>query len=201
MVYGIDERFGRFHGVDGFEVSGREALISAALAQEVGAKAGDTITLRVAKPTDIPLSSLQGRRETTGERIRVTVTRVLDDAALGEFSLAPSQGPVFAIYLPIGRLQRDLGLGDRANTILLSLNDTGRRRSREAGSRVDRAGRVARRSRPARPHGRTQATARGRCRPPTHHRCRDARRVADRRPGRRRSKTSPRATSGWSCRR
>jgi len=123
MVYGIDERFGRFHGVDGFDVSGREALISAALAQEVGAKSGDTVTLRVAKPTDIPLSTLQGRRETTGERIRVTVTRVLDESTLAEFSLAPTQGPVFAIYLPIGRLQRDLGLGDRANTILLSLHE------------------------------------------------------------------------------
>jgi putative ABC transport system permease protein len=123
MVYGIDERFGRFHGVDGFEVSGREALISAALAAEVGAKSGDTMTLRVAKPSDIPLSTLQGRRETTGERIRVTVARVLDEASLGEFSLSPAQGPVFAIYVPIGRLQRDLGLGDRANTILMSLND------------------------------------------------------------------------------
>ena len=124
MVYGIDERFGRFHGVSGFEVSGREALVSAALAQEVGAKAGDTITVRVAKPSDIPLATLQGRRETTGERIRVTVTRVLDDAALGEFSLASTQGPVLAIYLPMGRLQRDLRLGDRANTMLLALNDT-----------------------------------------------------------------------------
>ena len=123
MVYGIDERFGRFHGLDNFEVAGRDALVSAALAQEIGAKAGDTITLRVARPSDVPLSTLQGRRETTGERIRVTVTRVLDDEALGEFSLAPTQGAVFAIYLPMGRLQRDLGLGDRANTILLSLND------------------------------------------------------------------------------
>lgn len=124
MAYGIDERFGRFHGVDGFGVSGREALISAALAQEVGAKVGDTLTLRVAKPADIPLATLQGRREATGERIRVTVARVLDDGSLGEFSLAPMQGPVLAVYLPMGRLQRDLGLGDRANTMLLALNDT-----------------------------------------------------------------------------
>ncbi len=123
VVYGIDERFGRFHGVAGFEVSAREALISRALAREVGASDGDALTLRVAKPSDIPLSSLQGRRDTTGERIRVTVARVLDDAALGEFSLAPTQGEVFAIYVPMGRLQRDLGLGDRANTILLSLSD------------------------------------------------------------------------------
>src|SRR5688572_24254062 len=74
-VYGIDERFGRFHRVDGFTISGREALISSALAAELGAKDGDSITLRLAKPTDIPLSSLQGRRESTGERIRLTVAR------------------------------------------------------------------------------------------------------------------------------
>ena len=66
MVYGIDERFGRFHGIHGFEVSGRGALISAALAREIGAQAGDTVTLRVAKPSDIPLSSLQGRRDEIG---------------------------------------------------------------------------------------------------------------------------------------
>lgn len=119
MVYGIDERFGRFHGVEGLSVSGREALISPALAQELAAKEGDTVMLRVARPTDIPLSSLQGRRETTGERIRLTVTRVLDRASLAEFSLTPSQGPVLAIYVPLARLQRDLNLGERANTVLV----------------------------------------------------------------------------------
>jgi putative ABC transport system permease protein len=118
-IYGIDERFGRFHGVDGLTVTGREALISTALAAELGATAGDTITLRVAKPTDIPLSTLQGRREEAGERIRLTVTRVLDRSSLGEFSLAPSQGPVLALYVPLERLQRDLDLADRVNALLI----------------------------------------------------------------------------------
>jgi putative ABC transport system permease protein len=118
-VYGIDDRFGQFHGVTGLTITGREALISSALAVELGAKSGDSITLRLAKPTDIPLSSLQGRRETTGERIRLTVARVLDRQSLGEFSLAPSQGPVLAIYVPLDRLQRDLDLGDRVNTMIV----------------------------------------------------------------------------------
>ena len=128
MVYGIDQRFGQFHfgpskeGVAStFSISGREALISEALATELGAKAGDSITLRVAKPTDIPLSSLQGRREAAGQRIRVTIARVLDRASLGEFSLAPSQGPVLALYVPMARFQRDLAIGDRVNTLLLKL--------------------------------------------------------------------------------
>jgi ABC-type lipoprotein release transport system permease subunit len=118
MVYGIDDRFGRFQDVEGLTVTGREALISPALAAELGAKNGDGITLRVARPSDIPLSSIQGRREVTGQRIRLTVARVLDRASLGEFSLAPSQGPVMAIYVPFARLQRDLSLGDRVNTLL-----------------------------------------------------------------------------------
>ena len=122
-VYGIDERFGRFHGVERLAVSGREALISPALAAELGAGAGDTVTLRVARPSDIPLATLQGRRETTGERLRLNVARVLDHGALGEFSLAPSQGPVLAIYVPMARLQRDLGLGDRVNVMLVGVKE------------------------------------------------------------------------------
>lgn len=118
-IYGIDGRFGKFHGLTGLDVSGREALISEALAAELGAKAGDSITLRIAKPTDIPLSSIQGRRENAGERIRLTVSRVLDRASLGEFSLAPSQGPVLAIYVALDRLQKELDLGDRVNTLLV----------------------------------------------------------------------------------
>ncbi len=119
MVYGIDERFGAFHGVDNLAPRNREAFLSPALAAELGATAGDGITLRVARPTDIPLSTLQGRREVTGERIRLNVTRILDRVSLGEFSLAPSQGPVLALYVPLSRLQRDLDLGDRVNVLLV----------------------------------------------------------------------------------
>ena len=118
MVYGIDDRFGQFQGSQ-LALTGREGAISEALATELGAKAGDSITLRVAKPTDIPLSSLQGRREVTGQRIRLTVHRILDRASMGEFSLSPSQGPVLSLYVSMDRLQRDLDLGARVNTLLV----------------------------------------------------------------------------------
>ena len=119
MVYGIDDRFWQFHGIEGLTLEGRESFISPALAAELGAKAGDGVTLRVAKPSDIPLSTIQGRRDITGERIRLTVKQVLDRSSLAEFSLSPSQGPVFAIYVPMSRLQRDLSLDKRANTLLI----------------------------------------------------------------------------------
>src|SRR5688572_10286833 len=41
MVYGIDERFGAFHNVEGLALDNRDAFISPALAEELGARDGD----------------------------------------------------------------------------------------------------------------------------------------------------------------
>ena len=43
QVYGVDERFWRFHGVTAPELP----AMSAALAEELGSKPGDTVLLRV----------------------------------------------------------------------------------------------------------------------------------------------------------
>jgi putative ABC transport system permease protein len=120
QVFGIDERFGALHQVSGMTVDGREALLSPALAAELGSATNDSLILRIAKPTDIPLGSLQGRREEAGERIRLVVKGVLDRDALGEFSLSPSQGPALSLFVPMARLQRDLDLGTRVNALLFA---------------------------------------------------------------------------------
>src|ERR1039457_639424 len=49
QVYGVDERFWKFQGLSGAEPRGREVLLSAALAGELGATSGDTILLRIPK--------------------------------------------------------------------------------------------------------------------------------------------------------
>ncbi len=103
-VYGVDDRFWKFHGVashDGVE-------ISAALAHELGASSADTLLLRVEKPSAIPIESLQSHKDDTGKTIRLTLGDVLDAKQLGEFSLRPTQGDVLAMFVPLRRLQRDL---------------------------------------------------------------------------------------------
>jgi putative ABC transport system permease protein len=121
QVFGIDERFLAFHGLPAAAPQGRDVWMSEALAAELGARAGDGIVLRVAKPTDIPLSHLQGRREDTSERLRLTATRVLDREALGEFSLVPAQGPAYSLFVPLARLQQDLEIRDSANALLVRM--------------------------------------------------------------------------------
>ena len=125
QVYGVDDRFWRFHAVSsGFRetaASSREVLLSEALARDIGAAAGSTLLLRVQRPSEIPLESLHGRKDDLGRTVRLAVRAVLSAADLGEFSLQPQQGEVRAAFVPLARLQQDLDLPDQVNTLLVSV--------------------------------------------------------------------------------
>jgi len=113
-VYGVDERFFKFNGYEHAGPSGNDARLTPALARELGAQSGDTVLLRIEKPSAIPRESLQGRKEDSGRTLRLTAT---SDAP--EFALQPSQGDVSAIYVSLRRLQRELAQPSRVNTLLL----------------------------------------------------------------------------------
>ena len=113
-VYGVDDRFFKFNGYTQPAPSGNDAQLSPALARDLGAQAGDSILLRVEKPSAIPRESLQGRKEDSGRTLRLTAST---DGP--EFALQPSQGDISAIYVSLRRLQRDLAQPSRVNTLLL----------------------------------------------------------------------------------
>jgi putative ABC transport system permease protein len=120
-VYGIDDRFWQFHGVDA--VSGptdREVLLSPALAEELDAPVGSAVLVRVQRPSDFPLESVHGRKDDLGRTLRLTVRAVVSAADLGEFSLEAQQADVRALFVPLSQLQEELDVGSRVNTILVS---------------------------------------------------------------------------------
>jgi ABC-type antimicrobial peptide transport system permease subunit len=123
-VYGVDERFWKFNGVAGVTTpQNREALVSQSLASELGSGPGESILLRIEKPSAIPLESLHGRKEDPGKTIRLSVNGVLGGESLGEFSLQPQHGAVRAVFVSLAFLQRELehDVGIRGvNTILVS---------------------------------------------------------------------------------
>jgi ABC-type antimicrobial peptide transport system permease subunit len=121
LVYGVDERFWRFHGVSVAPPEERDALLSASLAEELGAAVSDAVLVRVRRPSDaVPAGSLYGRKDDVGRTVRLTVRDVLDAARLGEFALTPQQGPVRAIFVPLRRLQRDLDQPGQVNGLLVA---------------------------------------------------------------------------------
>ena len=119
-VYGVDERFFSFHGVDVEPPADGEILLSPDLWREIAPADGDAIVLRVARPTDVPVDSLFGRKDDLGRSMRLRVRQPLDAQHLGEFSLGSDQGPVRAAFVALRRLQRDLGVRGRANVLLMA---------------------------------------------------------------------------------
>ena len=150
-VYGVDERFWRFHGVEPIAIEIREAVLSEALAREVGAKPGAAVLVRVQRPSDIPLESLHSRKDEVGRTLRLTTRSIIGPASLGEFSLDAQQGDVMAVFVPLGRLREELEVGERGDEPAQQPRTTVRRDGRHArgvdGRRHD-DGRVPRPWRP-----------------------------------------------------
>jgi ABC-type lipoprotein release transport system permease subunit len=124
-IYGVDERFWQFHGADRSGPAHDEALMSLALAGELGTSTGGTVLARVQRPSDIPLESLHGRKEDTGRTIRLTGAGVLGSDELGEFALEQRQSAVRALFVPLSQLQEELDVSGRVNTLLVSGPDAG----------------------------------------------------------------------------
>src|ERR1044072_2176920 len=123
-VYGVDERFWKFNGVTGVTTpQNRNVLVSQSLASEIGSSGGDSLLLRIEKPSAIPVESLHGRKDDPGKTIRLSLSGVLGGESLGEFSLQHQHGAVRAVFVSLAFLQReleaDVGTG-RINTILVS---------------------------------------------------------------------------------
>jgi len=120
QVYGVDERFWVFHGESLYQqfAGDRSIWLSPSLGQELGVKPGDSILLRVQKPSVIPAEFLHGRRDDQGHTLRFSAGSA--PTALREFSVRPQQTEVRAVFVSLRRLQKELQLNGKINTILVS---------------------------------------------------------------------------------
>jgi len=120
-VYGIDQRFWRFHGRAGpAGQDGPAAAVGSGLAESLAIREGDDLLLRIETRGDAPRESMFGRREDAGRTVRLVAGKILPADQLGEFALQPSQGTVKALFVPLRRLQQVVDQPGRTNTVLLA---------------------------------------------------------------------------------
>ncbi|HEX8492055.1 MAG TPA: FtsX-like permease family protein [Pyrinomonadaceae bacterium] len=141
QVYGVDERFWRFHGREtaaALAPQNRDVLVGASLADELNTKPGDALLLRIEKPSAIPVESLHGRKEELGRTVRLTAREKLDSSALGDFSLRPQQTAVRVVFVPLRLLQKELEQSGKVNTVLLSAasGEKGQQASADGGASI-----------------------------------------------------------------
>ena len=125
QVYGVDEKFWSFHGAKAPELSGGQVLVTDSLAEELATVSGETLLLRIQQPTSVARDSLHGTKDESGRTLRLTVVDGLHKTGLTEFTIHPQQNEVPAVFLPLTRLQRELGREGRVNTLLVPASQHG----------------------------------------------------------------------------
>jgi ABC-type antimicrobial peptide transport system permease subunit len=119
QLLGVDDHFWRL-SLSGqpVEIPNDGVALNQRLAEQLGAKAGDVLILRVEKPgtfsRDAPLSG----EENEVVAIRAKVASIVSAADYGNFSLTASQIPPYSAFVPLGLLQQKIGLAGQANLLL-----------------------------------------------------------------------------------
>ncbi len=124
-VYGVDERFfglspGRSRGSP---PAAGQAFLNERLAAHLGVGRGDSILLRIEKPSLLPRDMLMATIDDISFALDLEVADVLSERDFGRFSLQASQVPPFNMFLPLSWLQQELRLPGRANVLLAAAPD------------------------------------------------------------------------------
>ncbi len=131
QVLGVDQRFlSLFPGGDGSlpvaaDLAEDRVTLNRSLAVRIGAKVGDTVLLRVSKPSLLPRDAPLTRNDVSdiSVALRVRVDRIVSDAAGdlsgGRFSLESSQVSPLNAFVNLEWLQKQVQLPHRANLMLV----------------------------------------------------------------------------------
>ncbi|MEX2175270.1 MAG: ABC transporter permease, partial [Pirellulaceae bacterium] len=109
-----------------------QIVLNAPLAEELGAKLGDTIVLRLGKANQVPADSPLGRKtDRIASIAELQVSEIIPAESLGRFSLQPTQTTPHNAYVSLGTLQTGLEVDGKANAIFVA---------RQSGSTASAAG-------------------------------------------------------------
>jgi ABC-type lipoprotein release transport system permease subunit len=94
-------------------------LLNEALAQQLNVVPGDTVLLRIPRPSRISPEAPLAPTEDTTLALRLQVADILPDRGFGRFNLQASQVPPLNAFVAQSTLQSRLQLGQRANLLLV----------------------------------------------------------------------------------
>ncbi len=120
-VFGVDESFWQLGSGGPQQTPGRnEIVLNAALAREIGAKAGDDVLLRIGSVSQIPPDSALGRKTETIRNRRLKVSEVIAAEGLGRLALHPSQQLPHDAFVASETLQDALEQDGKVNAIFVA---------------------------------------------------------------------------------
>lgn len=101
--------------------AGNQIVLNRPLADDLGVKPGDMVSLRVGKLSQVAGDSALGRKNDQVESVpRLEVADVVPAESLGRFSMRPSQTLPMNAYVPLATLQDALEQSEKINAILVA---------------------------------------------------------------------------------
>jgi ABC-type antimicrobial peptide transport system permease subunit len=94
-------------------------VLNEALANQLNARVGDELIIRIRKPGALSPEVVLTPREGASAVQRLRVHAIASAAELGDFSLQPSQLPPLNAYVPIDAMARAVALPGKANMLLI----------------------------------------------------------------------------------
>jgi ABC-type lipoprotein release transport system permease subunit len=119
QLLGVDATFDPMLGVSAFSNFPPDAVVlNNALAGQLRATIGDTITIRARKPDALGADSPLAPQDEAAVVLRLKVHRILSAPEGGNFNLAAGQAPPFNAFVSLPMLQEKAGVPHRANILL-----------------------------------------------------------------------------------
>ncbi len=120
-IIGCDKRFWSLGAGGPEETPDRsQVVLNRPLADEIGAKVGDEVLVRVGSQSQIPPDSALGRKTETIRNRRLTVSAILPAEGLGRFALHPSQRLPLDAFVATETLQSAVEQPDKVNAIFVA---------------------------------------------------------------------------------
>ena len=121
-LLGVEEDFWALGTIKPSATPGNQQIVlNRSLADELKAKIGDRITLKVSRDAVVPADSALGKKENQVVALsRWEVVDVIPDQSLGRFSLRSDQRPVLNAYASKPALQKALEIDEKINAVASS---------------------------------------------------------------------------------
>lgn len=120
-VNGVDDSFWAMGGASAPFDAGQanHVALNKRLADALGVGRGDSVLLRIAKPSALPRDVGLGSDSDESVALRLTVRAVVGDEQFGRFSLRANQTPPLNAFVPLKLLQEKAEVAGRANLLLV----------------------------------------------------------------------------------
>jgi len=118
QILGVTPNFGRDENWPKTPLESGSVFLNESLAKALRAKVGDTIRVRIQKPSAVSQDAPLGNKEQNAALLRAKVAAILPDRGLGRFSFAANQTVPLNAFLPLADLQEKIQQKGRANILL-----------------------------------------------------------------------------------